>query len=72
MDTATKRTNDYTATLKQYARELNFDSDLTTINGMSVAILNTVLALPRGEREKQFVKYVLECDRLQGPYRKAA
>jgi hypothetical protein len=67
-----KNSKDYQASLQNYALGLSADNDFMTKVGLSERVLDLVLQLPHGAREREFVKYVLEMDHTFQSYQQAA
>ena len=72
MKTPIKNATQYRATLQNYALLLSLKRDFMDKLGLSEAMLDEVFSLPHGPREKEFVRYVLDMDRLSNGYQKAA
>ena len=73
MKTVTKNANQYKASLQSYALALSADEEFMSKLGLSEKVLDLVLQLPHGAREREFVKYVLDLDHYRShSFQKAA
>ena len=72
MKRAPKNLNQYRSFLQNYALSMSVDEAFMSQIGLSERVLDFVLQLPHGERESEFVKYVLELDHSRNFFQKAA
>jgi len=72
MKSLQKNSNQYQSSLQNYALSLSADEGFMSKIGLSERVLDFVLQLPHGERESEFVKYVLELDHSRNFFKKAA
>lgn len=72
MRNTTKTSSQYKASLQNYALSLSADESFMSKLGLSEKVLDLVLQLPHGAREREFVKYVLDLDHSRHSFQKAA
>ena len=72
MKKITKNLNQYKSSLQNYALALSADENFMSKLGLSEKVLDLVLQLPHGAREKEFVKYVLDLDHHRHSLQRAA